>query len=200
MSSLKINYHKSEVMVMEVSVDESARIARLLNCKEGALPMKYLGIPVSNMKLYCTDLMYVGTKVEKRLPAWHGLHLSSGGSILMESSLSSPPMYTMGIYLLPEEVHHKIDSARVGLCWDSGQRKKYYMVKWEELVRPKELGGLGFTETRPMNMSMLSKWIFKLEKGDRDMYCDLLRRKYLRGKCFFGSNHKGASQFWKRAS
>jgi hypothetical protein len=30
----------------------------------------------------------------------------------MEISLSSPPMYTMGIYLLPEEVHHKIDSAR----------------------------------------------------------------------------------------
>jgi hypothetical protein len=31
--------------------------------------MKYLGIPVSNMKLYTSDLAYVGVKVQKRLPA-----------------------------------------------------------------------------------------------------------------------------------
>jgi hypothetical protein len=38
--------------------------------------------------------------------------LSSGGkSILIESSLSSLPNYIMGVYLLHEEVHHKMDSA-----------------------------------------------------------------------------------------
>jgi hypothetical protein len=57
--------------------------------------------------------MYVGVKVEKRLPAWHGyICLLGGRSILMESNLSSLPMYIMRIYLLPEEVHHKINSAR----------------------------------------------------------------------------------------
>jgi hypothetical protein len=198
MSGQKINYHKTEVMVLGVSVEEIARIARLLNCKVGILHMKYLGVPVGNMKLYFTDLMYVGVKVEKRLPTWQGLHLSSGGkSILMESSLSSLPMYTMGVYLLPEEVHHKIDSSRARFYWDSSQKKKYHMVKWEELARPKDHGGLGFTETRLMNMCMLPKWIFKLERGDRDMCCDLLRKKYLRGKGFFGSKHRGASRFWK---
>jgi hypothetical protein len=33
MSGLKINYHKSEVMVLGVSIEESAIIARLLSCK-----------------------------------------------------------------------------------------------------------------------------------------------------------------------
>jgi hypothetical protein len=120
MFGLKINYQKSEVMVMGVPIEESARIIRLLNCKEGTLPMNYLGIPVSSMKLYSADLMLVGVKVEKRLLAWQGLHLSSGGkSILMESNMSSLPMYTMGIYLLPEEVHHKIDSTKARFYWDS---------------------------------------------------------------------------------
>jgi hypothetical protein len=32
--------------------------------------MKYLGIPVTTAKLYTVDLMYVGLKVVKRLPAW----------------------------------------------------------------------------------------------------------------------------------
>jgi hypothetical protein len=65
---LKINYHKSEVTVLGVSEEESARIASLLNCRGVSLPMKYLGIPVNNKKLYVANLMYVGVKVEKRLP------------------------------------------------------------------------------------------------------------------------------------
>jgi hypothetical protein len=32
--------------------------------------------------------------------------------VLIESCLSSLPNYTMGVYLLPEEVHHKIDTFR----------------------------------------------------------------------------------------
>jgi hypothetical protein len=138
-----------------------------MNFKEGALPMKYLGIPISNMKLYTANLMYVEVKVEKRLPAWQGLHLPAGGeSIFVESSLSSLLMYTMGIYLLTDDVHHKIDSGRARFYWDS-RMKKYHMVKWDELAKPKDHGGLGFTETRLMNMCLLSRWIFKLERGIR---------------------------------
>jgi hypothetical protein len=66
MSELKINYHKSEVMIIGASKEESSRIANVLNCKDGTLPMKYLGIPVSNMKLYTSYLAYVGVKVEKK--------------------------------------------------------------------------------------------------------------------------------------
>jgi hypothetical protein len=88
--------------------------------QRGVFTNELFGVLVSNLKLYAANLIYVGV-MEKRLPAWQGLHLSSGGkSILMESSLSSLPMYTMGIYLLPEKVHHKIDSARARFYWDSG--------------------------------------------------------------------------------
>jgi hypothetical protein len=43
MSGLKINYHKSEVMVLGVPVEESARIARMLNCKEGGFTNEISG-------------------------------------------------------------------------------------------------------------------------------------------------------------
>jgi hypothetical protein len=126
MSGLKIYFHKSELVVIG-AIDE---IANLLNCKEGALPFKYLGIPVSDRMLFAADLMEVGVKVEKRLPGWQALLLSSGGkSILIESSLSSLPIYTMGFYLLPEQVRRKMDTARSNFFWDSGQKKKYHMIR-----------------------------------------------------------------------
>jgi hypothetical protein len=157
MSGLKVNFHKSEVIVLGVSKEESTRIANCFNYKEGELPMKYLGILVTTAKLYTVDLMYVGLKVEKRLPAWQGLLMSSSGkSILIESSLSSLPNYNMGVYLLPEEVHHKMDSARANFYWDLG-KKKYHMVKWANLARPRNFGGLGFTDTRLMNKCLLSR-------------------------------------------
>jgi hypothetical protein len=69
MSRLKVNYHKSEVMVVGATDEEGADIANMLNCRVESLPFKCLGIPVSNTKLYASDMMYMGLKVEKRLPA-----------------------------------------------------------------------------------------------------------------------------------
>jgi hypothetical protein len=114
--------------------------------------LKYLGIPVSDKILFAADLMAVGVKVEKRLPSWQGLQLFSGGeSILIESSLSSLPNYIMGAYLHPGQVHHKMDSARARFYWDADVKRKYHMVKWEVMAKPREFGGLGFTDTRLMN-------------------------------------------------
>jgi hypothetical protein len=65
------------------------------------------------------------------------------------------------------------------------------------LAKSREFGGLGFTDARSMNKCLLSQWIFKLERGDVDLCCTLLRKKYLRGEGFFSGNARGASQFWK---
>jgi hypothetical protein len=43
MSSLKINYQMSEIMVVGASKEENSYIANMLNCREGVLPIKYLG-------------------------------------------------------------------------------------------------------------------------------------------------------------
>jgi hypothetical protein len=67
-------------MVLGVSNEQRARIPNVLNCREGVVPIKYLGIPISKTHLYSANLVYVGVKVEKRLPTWQGLYLSLGGS------------------------------------------------------------------------------------------------------------------------
>jgi hypothetical protein len=42
-SGLKINYQKSKVIILGASEEESSQIASWLNCREGSLPLKYLG-------------------------------------------------------------------------------------------------------------------------------------------------------------
>lgn len=95
-------------------------------------------------------------------------------------------IYTMGFYLMPEEIHHGMDTNRADFYWHGlSKYKKYDMVKWEALSMPKEYGGLGFTETRTMNRCLLAKWIFKLENEDESTLHNVAKKEVFAGWRFF---------------
>lgn len=71
------------------------------------------------------------------------------------------------------------------------------MVKWEALATPQEFGGLGFVDTRAMNIVLVAKWIQKLDSGENIMALEVLRKKYLNDQSFCQSKAKGSSQFWQ---
>lgn len=146
MSGMKINYNKSEVFTIGIDAEESEHIANAFNCKVGKFPMKYLGLPISYKRLSKEELSESAAKVEKRLETWKCNQLSYGGrSILINSSLTSIPMYTMGFYWLHEGTRKRFDSARGRFFWEGvGNRKKYHMVKWEALATPKGFWWFGF--------------------------------------------------------
>lgn len=54
---------------------------------------------------------------------------------MINTGLSSIPMYTKGFYWLNE----RFDSDTGRLFWEGvGNKKKYHMVKWGALAKPKE--------------------------------------------------------------
>ena len=130
MSSLKINYQKSEVFGVGFSQENLLAVARLFNCSVGEFPLKYLGLPVSCDKLLSKDLAFVPKKVDKRLEVGFNSMASSGArSILLNSCLDSIPSYAMGFYLLFEGNHYKMDMSRARFYWEGvGNKKKHHMV------------------------------------------------------------------------
>jgi hypothetical protein len=129
MSGLKLNYQKSDVIVVGGSEEEQSNVAVLFNCNIGNLPMKYLGVMISDKHMSSSDVDYVHLKVEKKLPTWQSVGLTSGRkAVLIQSCLSSIPNYTMGIYMLQDEIHQKMDSARANLflAWTQSQEKISY--------------------------------------------------------------------------
>jgi hypothetical protein len=103
---LKISFHKCEVLSMGMEIDEGCRIADLLNCKLGMFPFTYVGLPLATRKLTIDDWEPLCTKVGGRVFPWHGKFMSSAARlVLTNSSLSSLPMFAMGLFLLAEGVH-----------------------------------------------------------------------------------------------
>ena len=109
MSGLKINFEKSDVMVMGYSPSESMTIANRLNCRLGSFPTSYLGTPISDSRLSVADLRPSVTKLQSRCEPWQGRWLSKAArTILINSSLSSLLLFLMSFYSLHESLHKEI--------------------------------------------------------------------------------------------
>jgi hypothetical protein len=65
---------------------------------------------------------------------------------------------------------------------------------------PKRGWGAGFTDTRVMNICLLTKWLVKLERGDDSLCCNLLRQKYLGEKSIYSYKKRVAPNFGEASS
>jgi len=58
-------------------------------------------------------------------------------------------------------------------------KKKYHLIKWIKITKPKSKGGLGIKDLRRMNISLLCKWWWKVENGE-GIWQEIIREKYLK--------------------
>jgi len=145
LSGLKINFHKSEVFCFGQAKDHEEFYSQLFGCAIGKYPFRYLGLPMHFRKLYNKDWKCIEERIEKKLSGWKGKLLTVGGRfVLINSVLSSLPMFMMSFFELPKGVVEKIDCFRSRFYWQNDQHKrKYRLVKWEVMCQPKDQGGLG---------------------------------------------------------
>ncbi|GKU92519.1 hypothetical protein SLEP1_g6233 [Rubroshorea leprosula] len=135
-SGLKINFRKSELMGVGVEKSWSGKMAYRLYCKEGELPVKYLGIPIGGSQRRVAMWQPLVESVKRKLATWKGRHLSMGGRItLINSVLSSLPVFLMSIYVIPKvEWEAKAMEHGNGICSGgeiclSGKRRRPWNFK-----------------------------------------------------------------------
>ena len=81
-SSLKINLGKSELVPVDV-VHNFVLLLNVLGCRQGTLPMKYLGLPLGAKFKDKTIWNLILEKIERRLAGWKRLYLSKGGRVTL---------------------------------------------------------------------------------------------------------------------
>jgi mannosylglycoprotein endo-beta-mannosidase len=131
MFGLKINFAKSEVIMVSQDETKSLEFSNMFNCAIGKWSIKYLGVPVAGSRLYIADWLPIIEKIMKRLDGWKGSSLSLGGRpVLINSCLSNLPVYAMSMFWLPVSVLDKMDTTRKKFFWQGGNmKKKYHLIK-----------------------------------------------------------------------
>jgi hypothetical protein len=113
LSGLKINFHKSIFFCFEKAKYHENKYKQIFVCEIGSLPYKYLGIPVHYRKNLNKEWKPCEDRFKKKLGCWLGKLLSYGDWIaLINSVLTSLPMFLLSFFEIPKGVHKSLDFYR----------------------------------------------------------------------------------------
>jgi hypothetical protein len=184
LSGLKINFHKSEFFCFGKEKDDEEIYSNIFCCEIGAFPFRYLGIPIHYRKLKNGEWKLIEDRCETKLANWIGKLLSYRDRlVLINSVLTSLPMFMLSFFELPKGVRKRLDLFRSRFFWQSdGHKKKYRLTCWNIICRPKDQGGLGVEVLELKNKCLLSKWLFKILNEQEGVWLELICNKYMHSK------------------
>ncbi|GKV44022.1 hypothetical protein SLEP1_g51253 [Rubroshorea leprosula] len=179
-SGLKINIQKSQLLGMNVSKEWMSKMSYILSCKEGVFPCKYLGVPIGGNVKSTSMWKPLIENFEKKLSSWKGRLLSFGGRItLLNAVLSSLPVFTMSVHLLPKGLILSLDKIRRNFLWGGREgKRKINWVSWDKVCKNKLMGGLGVKDLRKFNLALLGKWWSRLARGEEGLLYKTINHKY----------------------
>ena len=100
---------------------------------------------------------------------------------LIHSILSSYPIYSSSMILSPKNVINNICKEIRKFLWRGKvQTKKFHLVKWDTVKRPKSKGGLGIRDPEQMNKALGEKFIWRLATGKKEWWKEVIRKKYIK--------------------
>lgn len=163
-SGLKPSMEKSLVFFGNVPDRVKSSILEIMPFSVGSLPIKYLGVPLISSRLckqHCAPLI---DKVKLKLQNWKNKSLSFAGRLqLIKSVVSSIQVYWASVFLLPKFVAYEIEKLMRAFLWSQGDslRGKAKM-KWIDVCRLKEQGGLGIKSIHLWNVALMTKHIWNI--------------------------------------
>jgi hypothetical protein len=168
MSGLKINFDKSEILLIGGDNNLAVTYAELFNYQIGSFQLQYLGVPILAGRLYVIDWAKLEEKSARKLDVWQGSSLSMAGrTVLINFSLTNSSIYHMSMFLLPKTVIKRMDRGRRKFFWQGSKMKKsYHLIKCDKICRAKKNGGLSIKDPRKLNISLLVKWWWALENEE----------------------------------
>ena len=118
LSSLQLNRAKSTVVGFGLSAEELSRCAEILASPIGTLPLRYLGLPLTDRRLRTQDWQSMMEKVESRLGGWRGRLFSRGSRlVLVKTVLSALPTYFMSVFQMPAGLRRRLEGILRRFFW-----------------------------------------------------------------------------------
>ncbi|GAV92590.1 zf-RVT domain-containing protein, partial [Cephalotus follicularis] len=129
-------------------------IMRCINVEEGTLPVTYLGLPLITKKLTRAECAPLIDRITARVSSWTSKSLSFAGRLqLINSTLVNMQVFWCSAFLLPGNVIKECVRMLRTFLWGKNKGK----VKWGDVCKPLNEGGLGVKDLRIWNKALLLK-------------------------------------------
>ncbi|KAK4284609.1 hypothetical protein QN277_001415 [Acacia crassicarpa] len=197
----KVSIDKSSVFFSpKVSAQSKQRIKSMTHMKISGDIGKYLGFPLSRSKRMKDKFNYIVERTRSKLANWKANSLSFAGRVtLAKSVLSSIPLYPMQVAAIPKSICHEVERIQRNFIWGHDESShRYHSIGWEQILRPKQYGGLGFRRLESINLACGAKVAWNLVMGASSLWAEILQRRYMlrEGESLL-SSRPGDSKVWK---
>jgi hypothetical protein len=126
--------------------------------------------------------------------------LSAGGKeVLIKAVAQAIPTYSMSCFKLPRGLCEHINSIIRGFWWGNkdGKRKTCW-VAWEEIIKPKIWGGLGFRDIELVNLALLAREAWRILNEPNSLSARILKAMYYPDVDFLDAKQGPApSRVWR---
>lgn len=118
LSCLSINKDKTELMIDGGSHSVCQEMAEAMGIKQGALPIRYLGVPLSSKRMKISDFKPLLDKIEARFNSWTVKHLSFAGRFqLIQAVIYATISFWCSIFILPVECINLLEKMCNAFLW-----------------------------------------------------------------------------------
>ncbi|XP_073061705.1 uncharacterized protein [Primulina eburnea] len=159
MAGLRMNSSKSNIYM--ASIDEYVKqdILNFTGFTTGALPFRYLGIPIAAKKLCAADYSDLVNNVNLKVSSWPRNSLSYAGKIeLIRSIIQGIDCFWLSILPIPNCVLHSIQSICRKFVWPMNHPP----IAWSMFCKPHVDGGLGLKYLKAWNHALLAKTLWNI--------------------------------------
>ncbi|GAV91787.1 hypothetical protein CFOL_v3_35174, partial [Cephalotus follicularis] len=162
-SGLTVNPQKSVVFFCHTNARTKRDILHRVGYLEGMLPVTYMGVPLITKRLSKADCSPLVERITARANSWVRKALSFAGRLqLVKATLASMQTFWCSTFLLPMSIIQECDRILRRFLWGGNGQGK---VKWAEVCKPFEEGGLGIHDLKTWNKALLLKQVWEVLTG-----------------------------------
>uniref|UniRef100_A0A453S5H7 Reverse transcriptase zinc-binding domain-containing protein n=3 Tax=Aegilops tauschii subsp. strangulata TaxID=200361 RepID=A0A453S5H7_AEGTS len=161
---------------------------------------KYLGLPTPEGRMKDANFQPFMDRFMKRCSDWDGRFMSfAAKEVHVKSIVQSLPVFTMGVFKLSVGFCDKYERLIREFWWGEEEgRRKVHWTAWDQLVKPKRAGGIGFRDMQIFNQALLARQGWRLLQRPKSLCARVLKSKYYpNGELLDTSFASDASQAWK---
>ncbi|KAL2922946.1 LINE-1 reverse transcriptase-like protein [Bienertia sinuspersici] len=200
-SGLQANRSKTEIYTCGMKDQEVQNVLNESGFKRGAIPFRYLGVPICSKRISAAECEGLVDKMTARIRIWSSRHISfAGRSILINSVLMSIHQYWAQVFVLPQSVLKSIEQICRSYLW-SGEwfSTKPGYVTWKDLCQPKNKGGLGFKQLQTWNIANMGRHAWAIATKQDNLWIRWVHAVYIKGQNWWDYEPQtDSSWYWKK--
>jgi hypothetical protein len=161
-------------------IETQEEIKSILGITQSTFDEKYLGLPTPEGRMKAEKFQPTKDRFAKRLSYINEKLMSMAGKeVLIKSVAQALPIYIMGIFKLPAGFHDDYMQLIRNFWWgeEDGERKVHWS-SWDNLIKPKNQGGMGFRDTTLFNQALLARQAWRLIQNPNSLAARLMKAIY----------------------